>query len=130
MINRHEALQILGKEHVEFASDDLAKALDELLRAYEVRFRVRTPFVLSGYMKDAHENQARFVGAVVESGCWSYLCETHIRFAQHTKFPPNVQIQVPAGQRPPLLPGLPREYNIEVTSQGWVRNKEPEGVTV
>lgn len=32
MINRHEARNILGADHVEFADGDLASALDDLLR--------------------------------------------------------------------------------------------------
>jgi len=40
-----------------------------------------------------------------------------------------VQVQLPPGQPMPLIPGLPRQYNVQVTSQGWMRNKEPKGIT-
>lgn len=51
------------------------------------------------------------------------------KLPEQSKLPPNVQVQVPAGQALPLIPGLPRHYNIEVTSQAWVRNIKPKGVT-
>ena len=34
------------------------------------------------------------------------------------------------GQKLPLIPGLPREYHIDVTAQGWRHNTEPKGVTL
>jgi hypothetical protein len=129
MINRHEALEILGNQVV-FAPPELAEALDELLRAYEDTFELRKPFVLSGFLGDDAEKQAQFVGAVIESRHRSYLFRTNVRVSQHTKLPPNVQVQLPPGQRMPLLPGLPREFNIEPTSQAWLHNLHPTGVTV
>ena len=130
MINRHEAVKILGEEHVKFATDDLAVAMDDLLRAYEDRFELRRPYVLGADLGDKLQEDARFIGGAVESRHWSYLFETKARVRQHSKIPPNVQVQVPVGQGIPLIPGLARDYVIEVMAQGWVHNKEPLGVTV
>ena len=130
MISRDEALEILGPEQVKFASTDLAAGLDELLRAYEDQFQLRRAFFLGEYMADEPERTARFIGGAVESRQLSYLYETKAKISQSSKLPPNVQLQLPAGQRRPLIPGLPREYSFELTAQGWIHNKEPKGVTL
>jgi Serine dehydrogenase proteinase len=130
MINRHEAREILGADHVKFASDDLAMALDELLRAYEDQFALRRTFYLSDHMADDPKKEVRFIGGVVESRYRSYLFETKARITQSSKLPANVQVQLPAGQAMPLIPGLPREYNLDLITQGWMHNKEPQGVTL
>ena len=128
MINRHEAKEILG-DRVEFASDELSDALDCILRAYEDQFALRQKFYLSSLLDDDSEQPFRFAGALLESATRSYLFETAGVVRQAAKPPANVQIQVPVGQPIPLVPGMPRETQVEVKSQGWVHNKEPQGVT-
>ncbi len=78
---------------------------------------------------DDSERPFRFAGALLESATRSYLFETAGVVRQAAKPPANVQIQVPVGQPIPLVPGMPRETQVEVKSQGWVHNKEPQGVT-
>jgi hypothetical protein len=129
MISRNEARAILGSDHVEFASSELAAALDELLRAYEDDFALRKQFFLNEKLGDKPVDEVRFIGGVVESKTWSYVNETIAKVKQHSAIPPNVQVQLPPGQPMPLIEGLPREITVEVTQQGWVRNKEPKGVT-
>ena len=129
MINRHEAKEILGNR-VEFASVELSDALDDVLRAYEDQFALRKKFYLRNLLDDSDaELPFRFIGALLESVMRSYLFETTGVVRQVAKPPPNVQIQVPAGQPIPLVPGMPRETQVEVKSQGWVHNKQPQGVT-
>jgi len=130
MISRKEAQDILGSQHISFASEELAAALDELLREYENEFELRKHFFLGKYMGDDIEKEARFIGAALESQKWSYLYETKLKISQFSKLPPNVQVQLPVGQRMPLVAGLPREYQIELTAQGWIHNKAPQGVTL
>jgi hypothetical protein len=130
MINRKEALEILGSEQVKFASDDLASALDELLRAYEDQFHLRQAFFLGEHMADEPQKSVRFIGGAVESRHWSYLFETKAKITQNSKLPANVQVQLPAGQIMPLIPGLPREYSLDLIAQGWIHNKTPQGVTL
>jgi Serine dehydrogenase proteinase len=130
MISRHEALEILGPEQIKFASDELAGALDEVLRAYEDQFQLRRTFFLGQHMGDEPEKTERFIGGAIESRNRSYLFETKAKITQNSKLPSNVQLQLPTGQRLPIIPGLPREYNLELTSQGWIHNKEPKGVTL
>jgi hypothetical protein len=113
MINRHEAREILGEGHVGFASDTLARLLDELLRTYEDDFNLRRPFFLNAHMGDERDKTPRFVGGAVESMVWSYLFEVNARIRQHSALPPNVQVQVPAGQPMPLIPGLPSVVSLK-----------------
>jgi hypothetical protein len=129
MINRNEALKILGGEQVKFASRDLANAMDQLLQRYKDDFAVHTPFRLGAHLGDKLEEEVRFVGGVVESRSWSYLFATKARIRQQSKLPPNVQVQIPAGQPMPLIPGLPREYQWQINDQRWEHNLEPKGVT-
>jgi len=130
MINRHEAREILGDEHVSFASQELADAMDQLLQRYKSDFGLHKPFMLSAHLGDKLEENVRFVGGVVESRAWSYAFATTARIKQQSKLPPNVQLQIPAGQQIPLIPGLPRDYQWEVTDQRWVNNMSPQGVTI
>lgn len=126
MITREEAKEILG-DKVELASGELASAIDRLLRGYEVHFLLRRAFYLAQFMEDAAKKDARFIGGLVESTMWAYLHETEAVIYQWSALPDNVQVQVPAGQPMPLVPGLPRKFRVEVASRGWVRNAEPRG---
>lgn len=128
MINRHEAKDILG-DRVEFAAGELSDALDDVLRAYEEQFALRRKFYLRNLLDSDAEKPFRFVGALLESVVRSYLFETTGIVRQVAKPPANVQVQVPVGQPIPLVPGMPRETQVEVESQGWMHNKQPQGVT-
>jgi len=128
MINRHEAKEILGNK-IQFASTDLATALDELLRAYENDFQLRKVFFLNAYLKDKSEADLRFIGGVIESSAFSYVYETKAAVRRRSRIPQNVQIQIPAGQPMPLVRGLPIEIDVDIVTQGWIHNKEPQGVT-
>ncbi len=129
MINRDEAREILGNPQVEFANQDLAKLLDDLLRSYEDDFDLRKPFFLGARLGDLPTMEARFIGAAIDSKAWSYLFETRAKIRQQSAIPPNVQVQLPPGQPMPLIVGLPRQYSVDFTSQGWIHNKEPKGIT-
>lgn len=128
MVNRAEAKTILG-ERVELANPPLAAALDKLLRAYEDTFNLRRTFFLLAHLEGKTEADVRLIGGVAETKSWSYLFETRATIRQTTKPPPNVQVQVPVGQAMPLIPGLPREIQVEIKSQDWVHNTQPLGVT-
>jgi hypothetical protein len=130
MISRDEAREILGEKRVHFVDGDLGTALDALLRRYEDDFLLRTPFFIRGKMGDDQRLDARFLGSAIESAKWGYVYETKAVIHQHSKLPPNVQVQLPPGQVLPIVPGLPREFSVDLTAQGWIRNKEPIGVTL
>jgi hypothetical protein len=130
MISREEARAILGPDHVEFANQDLSAKLDQLLRIYQTDFALRQPFILSRYMGDEIEKEARLIGGCVESRTWGYLYETKLKIRQFPDLPANVHVQLQPGQILPLVAGAPRRYNWEVISRSWVHNKAPIGVTV
>lgn len=129
MISRAEAHDIFGDDHVQFAAPELASKMDQLLRRYEDDFALRQPFFINRYMENDAEKEARLIGGCVESRTWGYLHETKARIRQYVAPPQGVQIQVPPGQVPPLIPGLPRRFELDLLSQSWVRNKMPIGVT-
>ena len=130
-INRHEAKEILGEDKVEFASDDLATAMDDLLREYESGFELRKLFSLAGFLGDHFQKSARFIGGSIESADISYLFETKGIIKQYSFVPPNIQTQIPFGQSMNLIPGLPRQQEFVVTSEAWIHNdKGPQGVTL
>lgn len=128
MINRSEAQAILG-ERIVLMDKELADACDDLLRVYEDDFNLRRKFYLAFHLGVELQKDVRFIGGVAEGGARSYLFETFGVVRQSTRVPPNVQVQIPAGQPMPLVPGLPRDINFEISSQGWVHNTDPKGVT-
>ena len=131
MFNREEATEILGKDHVVKADEPLETALDSLLRQYENDFHLRNPLFITRLMDETQATmEFRFAGGVVESIKWGYLFETKGKIFQFSKVPNNVTVQLPPGQAMPLIPGLPREYRIEVLEQKWHHNIKPEGITI
>lgn len=128
MINRHEAKQILG-DRISLMEKGLADICDDLLRNYEDDFNLRRKFYLASHLGADLEKQVRFIGGVAEGRSRSYLFETSGVVRQSTRLPPNVQVQIPAGQPMPLVQGLPRDINMEIAAQGWVHNADPKGVT-
>lgn len=130
MFNREEATEILGKDHVVEADEPLETALDGLLRQYENDFKLRDPLFITRLVDATQtEKEFRFVGGAVESIEWGYLFETKGKIFQFSKVPNNVTVQLPPGQAMPLIPGLLREYRIDVLEQKWHHNINPEGIT-
>lgn len=130
MIGREEAKEILGAQIVRKAGVRLEARLDLLLRAYEDDFDLREPLFGSRFMgsKDT-EREFRFIGGALESRHWGYLHETKGKMTQHSVLPKQVQVQLPPGQPMPLVPGLPKEIQVDIDEQRWHRNTKPEGVT-
>lgn len=126
MINRHEADEILG-DRVVHADDQLDEALDDLWGVYKKSFELWRPYALVEKMGDEALAKLRFIGGVVESTDWSYILETNLQIQQQSQLPQGVNIQVPSNQPIPLVPGLPRAFNVDMLSQRWVRNPEPKG---
>jgi len=129
-IDRTEAAGILGDERVKFASPELETALDKLLREHENDFELRKPFFVAHFLKNDPEKTARFIGGAVESSERSYLFETNVSMKQFPKVPQGVQFQLQQGQTLLSIAGLPRAYEFVVTSQAWIHNKAPKGVTL
>ena len=128
MINRQEASEFLGDRVVD-TTHELAIALDALLREYQGTFKFSERFFLAANMGDEQSQEVRFVGGVLESTARSYLYATEAIITQRSALPDNVQVQVPPGQPLPLIPGVAREFDVQITRQSWVHNDEPQGVT-
>ena len=128
MINRDEASTFLG-ERVVGMEEELATQADALLRQYQETFKFSEPFFLAAHMKDELSKDVRFVGGVLESTERSYLFITEAVITQRSEIPNNVTIQLAQDQKLPLIPGLPRSYDIQVTRQSWMHNEKPQGVT-
>ena len=128
MIGRTEAKDILG-EQVEDAPDKLETLLDKLLRQYEDDFYLREPFIAARSMKNETKEDVSFVGGVIEAIGLGYKYVTSGALYQSSQIPSNINIQLPVGQKMPIIDGLPKQYRLELTEQGWRKNKQPDGVT-
>ena len=130
IIGRVDAKKIL-KTQVQMATRKLELALDKLLKKYVDDFGLRSPLFAARWMEPTEqEKEFRFIGGVLESRHWGYIFETTGKMMQQSKLPPNVNVQIPPGQPMPIVPGLPRDFSIEVHQQRWYRNTKPEGVTI
>jgi hypothetical protein len=129
MINRYEAKDILG-DLISYVNGELETALDNLLGEYESSFNLRYPLFFSRLMTEDLRMDFRFAGGVVESLNKSFIFETQGNISQFSELPPNINIQLPPGQPMPLIPGLPRRYNVDIKEQRWIENEEPKGVTL
>lgn len=131
ILNRNEVEEILGDDHIVYAEKiGLEDPLDNLLRQYEDDFSLRSPLFISRLMdENTPKMDFRFAGGVVESVERGYLFETKGIIKQFSELPSNVTVQLPPGQPMPLVPGLPRKYNIEILEQRWRHNVKQEGIT-
>lgn len=128
MINRAEASKFLG-DRVVGMEEELATQVDELLRQYQETFKFSEPFFLAAHMGDELAKDVRFVGGVLESTERSYLFVTEAMITQRSEIPNNVNIQLSQDQQLPLIPGLPRSFDIQVKRHSWMHNEKPQGVT-
>lgn len=125
-ISRNEAREILGDEQIDFANQELENCLDRILRAYQLTFRLREQYVLKEEIKNNTALDVSYCGGIFESEKRSYVFRTKGTWFQTTKFPPGVQLNVPAGSALPLIPGLPVDFRFDIKFQDWVHNQEGE----
>lgn len=129
MIGRDEAQELLGMK-VECVNIDLEQKLDSLLRRYEDDFALRKPFFASTFMENERSKDVTFIGALIESEKWGYKFQTKGKLKQFPQIPNNIQLQMVQNQPLPLLESFPRAFRLDISFQGWVKNTEPEGVTL
>lgn len=125
-INREEAAQILGDDMVKTPSPEEETAMWELYLKYEAFFELGQTFNIKDWLGGHAERDLRATGAVVESEMLSHLFTATSRVRQVSDIPQGVQIQIPPGQRMPLVPGLPTRINLEPISEGWYPNEQGE----
>lgn len=123
-ISRQEARDILGSDHVSFASDKLEEILDEILRVYENTFHLRDQYILTQDLGDQPSKAVKYIGGVCECEKRSYVFKTTGMWYQNSKLPPGVQVNLPVGASLPMIPGLSRDYLFKLDEQDWVNNTE------
>lgn len=125
-ISRIEAREILGDEQIDVANQELENCLDRILRVYELTFRLREQYILKEEIKNNASFDVSYCGGIFESEKRSYVFKTKGTWFQTPKFPPGVQLNVPAGSALPLIPGLPVDFRFDIKFQDWVYNQEGE----
>jgi hypothetical protein len=123
-IGRVEAAQILGDDTVILPSEQEEAAMWELYGHYEDLFELTHTFNLKDWMAGAQERDLEAIGGVIESEGASHVFKAMSKVRQISDLPQGVQVQIPPGQRMPLIPGLPIKINLEPTREGWYLNEE------
>ena len=121
-ISRQEAKEILGEEEVLFASPELEICLDNILRSYELTFKLREQYILKQELGNNLATDVSYAGGVFESETRSYIFKTKGTWFQVPKLPNGVQLNIPAGSTLPIIPGLPVDYRFDIKFQDWTYN--------
>lgn len=126
MINRQEAIGLLGDDFVKApSSTDEEGAIWSLFEEYESYFKLTETFSVREWLGADAERVLDARRAITESTAGGFhVYRTNFRVRQTSELPSNVQVQIPAGQGMPLIPGLPSKISGEVISQGWTTLQE------
>jgi hypothetical protein len=124
ILNRNEVLELLHEKSVTFPIDHEKELILNLFKEYQDVLKLTSPFVLSSEMEEDREKVISLTGGFIETSDRSYVFKGSTKVSKNSKIPPNVNIQIQAGQGLPLIPGLPVEYNIELQYMGWTENQE------
>jgi hypothetical protein len=124
LICRDEAVDILGEDFVAVPSQAEEAAMWALYQQYEELFHLNQTFNLKDWLGQDEDKDLEVVGAVIESEGTSHVFRAMNKVRQLSDIPPGVQVQVPPGQRMPLIPGLPTKIHIEAVRDGWYTNDE------
>lgn len=126
LIDRAEAVEILGEDMTIVPGAEEEEAIWSLYTAYEAFFELNETFNLREWLGDRDEAALEVLGACIESTGLSSLFKGRSKVRKISNIPQGVQVQVPAGQQIPLVPGLPTMINIEATGEGWYANTAGE----
>ena len=124
LICRAEAVDILGKDLVALPSQAEEAAMWTLYQQYEELFELKRTFNLKDWLGQEEEKDLDAIGGVIESEAMCHVFRAVSKVRQLSDIPPGVQLQIPPGQRMPLIPGLPTKINIEPIREGWYTNEE------
>jgi len=124
LIGRVEATDILGGDIVVAPTPEEEEAIWALFALYEQRFELRTSFSIKEWLGSDLEKDLNVIGGAIESAELSHLFRAKSKISQISQVPQGVQVQIPPGQRMPLVPGLPRSLVVEPISEGWYTNNE------
>ena len=118
-INRKEASKILGSDVVKNAEIE-APELWELFEDISKELCLEVPFNLKTEIGSAENKEITLKGALIESTELKHTFQSKLKISQQSVIPQGMQLQVPPGQQiPKVIPGLPVNINVDVSSIGW-----------
>lgn len=124
-LNRKEAKELLGEDLVREATVQEQELLWQLHERYAEVLQLReTLSVDSLVLSEQQCQEIVLCGAFIETEYHSLVFRARCRVSLSSVIPPMVQVQVPAGQPLPLIPGLPVSVDVKVLSIGWQANEE------
>jgi len=124
ILNRREARSLLGEEVVKFADEAEQDLMWRLFEEYADAISLLKTFVLQSEIGDSQQAEIKVAGAFIETEATSYIYRSICRVTQRSALPSGFQVNLQSGQLMPLIPGFPREMNIELKEIGWVKNEE------
>lgn len=124
IINRDEAISILGDNIIRIPPAEVEEAMWNLFECYADLFELRKTFNIKEWMGNDPEKEFEVFGAALESEGLSHIFKAKSIIRLQPDLPPQVQIQIPLGQRLPPMPGFPTKVSIEPYSEGWYINQE------
>jgi ATP-dependent protease ClpP protease subunit len=124
ILNRHEVQELLGENTVRFADDREQLLMWNLLEDYVNSISMRQPYSLQGEIGDQQQAIIDTVGAFIETEKTSFIYCSKSKVTQRSVLPPNFQVNLQSGQLMPLIPGFPREFQLELLDMGWIANEE------
>jgi len=124
ILNRKEAKILLGENMVRFPSDEEQALISSLLDEYFDALSLLDTFILEKEISDNPQTEITLVGGFIETEKSSYIFKSKTRIHQRSSIPPNYQLNIQPGQKIPIIPGFPKEYNFEIMESGWILNQE------
>jgi ClpP class serine protease len=126
-LNRQEAKELLGEDLVVEATEEEQRLLWQLYEEYAQVLELRKTFCADSLaVSNQPQQEHTFIGAFIETEEHSLVFRSRCRISLSSRIPKEVQVQVPAGQPMPLVPGLPVNIDVKVLSIGWEDNEKGE----
>ena len=124
-LNRREAKEILGEDLVIDATEQEQSLLWRLNEEYAQVLQLRETLCIDSFVVSGQTQQRLTVnGAFMETEGRSLIFRSECLIGLSSRLPQGFQLQIPAGQPIPLIPGLPVNIDIKVLSLGWEENQK------
>ncbi len=124
ILNRKEVQTLLGDDIVKFASDEEQDLMIQLYEEYANALSIKKTFVLQEEIGDNSQTEIMTLGAFIETENISLIYHAIHKVFQRSVLPQNFQINIQPNQPMPLIPGFPREINVELREIGWTENAD------
>jgi len=124
-LNRKESREILGADLVTEAAGEEQRLLWRLYEEYAQTLKLRETLTQDSIVvSDTSSEDMEITGAFIETESRSFAFRSQCRITRVSEIPKGVQVQVPAGQPMPLVPGFPVRVDVNVLSLGWLENEK------